>query len=432
MGLQSSRIILHDDSGTLRRRKVVRPSGSGVLPSFKTILHDNSRFLHLGRICLRCCWVCLRDRRVALHDERASRSSCRDTLQSHNPSLHECRESLRCDGETPHRRRESLRCDGETPHRRRERLRGDGETPLHRRDEWIFHHRSLHDRRQTTHSFLIMATWNSNVLWNSGALWGPGSSQPPSYQPKRKRSTMKRQPYFPRTTGLRPEWFHNYATELPAANDTLDMPPTEVAATVADARFCEYATGAWLTAVREFGPAATSSVESLLNDPGASPHVLSIFTPPPLPQGDPTATLPIPATVPVPPGALQRIFTFVKAIKARPGYTEAIGLQLGLVGEEDTTTNPLPTFSLKAERGGGCECVKIIFKKYGRQGVVIYGRRGGGDWELLAIDLASPYMDERPLLNAGQPELREYRLQFYDDAAPVGDFTGILGITVNP
>jgi len=41
-------------------------------------------------------------------------------------------------------------------------------------------------------------------------------------------------------------------------------------------------------------------------------------------------------------------------------------------------------------------------------------------------------MDERPLLVAGQPEVREYRLQYYDDAGPAGDFTPVQSVTVTP
>ena len=76
--------------------------------------------------------------------------------------------------------------------------------------------------------------------------------------------------------------------------------------------------------------------------------------------------------------------------------------------------------------------MKVMFKKFGRQGVVIYSKRGGGGWELLAIDLSSPYLDERPLLVAGTPETREYRLQYYDDAAPEGGFTDVSAVTVAP
>jgi len=225
---------------------------------------------------------------------------------------------------------------------------------------------------------------------------------------------MRRQPYFPRIRSQRPEWFGNYANELTLANAVLALPAPDVAASVADARFCAYACGTWLTAVRDFGPAATSSIDVLYEGGAAAPHELTVFTAPALPTG----------VVAVAPGALLRIFAYVQTIKASPNYTEAIGLQLGIVGAEDTADNPLPTFTLKSERNGGCECVRVTFKKYGRQGVVIYSRRGAGAWEMLAIDLASPYQDERELLVPGTPEVREYRLQYYDDSAPVGGSTG--------
>ena len=233
---------------------------------------------------------------------------------------------------------------------------------------------------------------------------------------------MKRQPYFPRLTGLRAAWFNHYATQLPLANAALALPAASVTDTVADAKFCEHACGLWLTAVREFGPASTAAIEDLLGTSGAADFVLPVFTPPALPAG----------VVAVPPGALLRIFAFVQTIKASPNYTEAIGLQLGIVGAEDTAENPVPTFALTLERNGTQQGVRVAFKKYGRDGVVIHSKRGGSPWELLAIDLASPYLDERPLLAPGAPEVREYRLQFYDDAAPVGDFTDVASVTVTP
>lgn len=267
-----------------------------------------------------------------------------------------------------------------------------------------------------------MTLWNV-AIYNSGALWG--SAQPLPFlnpNPKPKRNNMKRQPYFPRLIGLRPEWFNNFAVQLPIANATLGLPAPDVTARVADARFCEHVCGDWLTAVREFGPACTSAVEELFGGTGSAAFVLPLFTAPALPAG----------VTAVPPGALQRIFFFVQAIKASPAYTEAIGLQLGVVGQEDTAEHPLPEFALEVERAEGCQCVKIRFKKFGRQGVVIHSKRGGGAWEMLAIDLASPYLDERPLLVAGQPEIREYKLQFYDDAAPAGEFTDVAAVTVTP
>ena len=166
-----------------------------------------------------------------------------------------------------------------------------------------------------------MATWN-NATWNSGALWGPATPQPPATTNtnKRKTNTMKRQRYFPATVAARPEWFGHLAAQLPVAKAELGLPSAEVTAIVADARFCEYVTGAWITAAREFGPAATAAIEELYDGSGASPFVLPAFTAPALPAG----------VTAVPPGALQRIFTFVQAIKSRPGYNENIGQQLGM------------------------------------------------------------------------------------------------------
>ena len=267
-----------------------------------------------------------------------------------------------------------------------------------------------------------MAQWNQGN-WNSGLLWGPASPPPsPNNKTKNKKhKTMKRQYYFPRPIAERPEWFGVYATQLPLANATLGLPAPDVTASVADARFYQYASGDWLMATREFGPSATAALDELYSG-SAGGFSLPVFTAPALPVG----------VVAVAAGALDRITAFVQTIKACPNYTEAIGIQLGIVGPEDSAEHDLPTFTLKVERGGGCECVRVAFKKFGRDGVVIYCRRNGGAWELLAIDLSSPYLDERALLVPTMPETREYRLQFYEGSAPTGDFTPTQSVTVGP
>ncbi len=236
---------------------------------------------------------------------------------------------------------------------------------------------------------------------------------------------MKRQPYFPRTVAERPGWFENYALQLPLVNATLGLPAGDVTNSMNDAGFCQYASGVWLNAVRDFGLAGTAALDALFNGTGGGTFALPTFTSPVLP----------PAVGLVAPGALVRIFAFVQTIKANPHYTEAIGLQLGIIGAEDTPPagSNAPTFTLKAERlGGAQESVRISFKKAGHQGVVINSQRGGGAWEMLGIDLSSPYLDERPLLNPAQPEQRAYRLQYYDNAAPIGDFSDVSSVTVSP
>jgi len=231
---------------------------------------------------------------------------------------------------------------------------------------------------------------------------------------------MKRQNYFPTTRSAEPEWFTNYADKITTHATAAGMPPAEITATVADAKFCAYAAGVWLAQVKEFHPACHAALEDLYNGSGAGAYVLPVFTPPALPAG----------VVPVPPGALKRIFRFVADLKNKPAYTEVMGQDLGIIGPEETLPD-LPKFTLKLGTGEGCECVEIRFTKYGRLGVVIESRRNGGPWEFLTIDTESPHTDGRPLLVPGTAEVREYRLRFWDGAA-TGDYTPVQRVTVGP
>ncbi|HEY6168876.1 MAG TPA: hypothetical protein VI454_12610, partial [Verrucomicrobiae bacterium] len=156
---------------------------------------------------------------------------------------------------------------------------------------------------------------------------------------------------------------------------------------------------------------------------------LPVFTAPPLPP----AMAPLPATVPVFPGALDRIFKLVKDIKNAAGMTDAIATEMRVVGDEESPdTHPVPTLNLKVEQGPTCQCVKIKFKKYGRTGVYIESRVNGGAWAFLASPVVSPYVDNRPLLSASAPEVREYRMRYLDGNVPTGDWTDVAKVTVAP
>lgn len=273
-----------------------------------------------------------------------------------------------------------------------------------------------------------MASWDDGQNWDSGLLWDSVSPLPPSpvaaNHKQKHKTNMKRQRFFPRTNAARPDWFGNFAAQLIIANAILGLPAADVTNIVKDANFAKYMTGLWLTAVREFGPAATAALEGFLNQDGdgVTAFVPPVFTPPALPTG----------VVAVPTGALNRILLMVARIKSLPTYTEAIGLQLGIVGPEDAGLHELPEFTLKLLTGEVCDCVQINFKKFDYKGVAIYGKVNDGPEQLLGIDLATPYVDNRPLAVAGVAEKRTYRLRFYDDNGPVGDFTPASSVTVSP
>ncbi|MBL9117862.1 MAG: hypothetical protein JNJ83_22830 [Verrucomicrobiaceae bacterium] len=233
---------------------------------------------------------------------------------------------------------------------------------------------------------------------------------------------MKRQHYYPRAHSARPEWHLNFATKLPGYAAALPLDTEDVNQGVADNLTLAYGQGTWLTNVRDFAPACTASLRELEDGAGNSAFVFPVFTAPTPP------TLPVGITVK--PGALQRIYRLVQDIKSKPGYTEAMGIDLGIVGPEDTVEITVPEFSMKLEQGTGCQCVRLSFKKHGWYAVAIYSRRGDGDWVLLGIDSESPYLDERPLLVPSQPEVREYRMRYWEGGTEQGDWTAVQSITV--
>ncbi|MBL9116120.1 MAG: hypothetical protein JNJ83_14025 [Verrucomicrobiaceae bacterium] len=262
--------------------------------------------------------------------------------------------------------------------------------------------------------------------WDQGT-WDNGFwDQPSDYlflqrKPQNNRTKMKRQDYYPSRIGDQVNWLDNYGTKLPIHGATLGVIAGDITASVNDAKYAKYVLGTWLTAVRAFSPSTTDAVDDVLTGGGTTPFVLPTFTAPDLPAGV-TAAIP---------GTLNRIFALVAKMKLSAGYTEAIGTDLGIVGAEQTD-KALPKFDAELLQGAGCQCVKLTFAKYGHMGVYIESRRGNGVWEFLAIDTESPYMDERPLLAAGQPEVREYRMRFWDKGTPNGDWTDVVKVTVSP
>ncbi len=233
---------------------------------------------------------------------------------------------------------------------------------------------------------------------------------------------MKRQHYYPSRISDQGDWLENYANKLALIAPSLSISPTDTTASGDDARWCAYVLGVWIPAVRAFSPSTTDAMDLVLAGEGNSPMVLPTFTPPSLPNG----------AAPRKPGALTRIFAMVAKIKLDPAYTEMMGTDLGIVGSAEASTHPVPKFTAELLQGMGSQMVKLVFFKYTHGGVWIECRRNGGAWEFLGIDTDSPYMDERPLLAPGTPEMREYRMRFWDKGTPNGDWTAVEKVTVSP
>jgi hypothetical protein len=139
----------------------------------------------------------------------------------------------------------------------------------------------------------------------------------------------------------------------------------------------------------------------VLTGAGTAAMVLRTFTAPGLPAGVSAAL----------PGTLNCTFAPIAKMELGAGYTETIGTDLGIVVSQETE-KAVPKFATTSEQGADCQCVKSIFYKCTHMRVYIESRRGTGAWEFIGIDTESPYMDERPLLLASTPEVREYRMRF--------------------
>src|ERR1017187_2805830 len=84
-----------------------------------------------------------------------------------------------------------------------------------------------------------------------------------------------------------------------------------------------------------------------------------------------------------------------------------------------------------ARRDGGA--VGIEFNLANSEGVNIYSRRDGdGDFKFLARDTVPPYVDNRPLLAAGKPELREYKAVYVVSDAEIGLFSDEVVVNCAP
>ena len=232
---------------------------------------------------------------------------------------------------------------------------------------------------------------------------------------------MKRQPYYPKAAAEQIGWLTNYALKVGAHATALDLDATT---TIADAKWLIYVMGVWLGNVRTYAQSATayiSIVQKGLTGGSTMPTPAFVNTTPPT------------GTVPVGAGAENRIFKFVQNIKDAPLYTEAVGEDLGLIGAPVTNGQPAPTFTLELGGGTTCQCVAVNFQKFTHEGVTIESRRGAEEnFSFLGNDTSRPFVDDRPLLVPGQPEVRAYRLRFWDKGEANGEWTDTGDITVGP
>lgn len=130
--------------------------------------------------------------------------------------------------------------------------------------------------------------------------------------------------------------------------------------------------------------------------------------------------------------AEKRHRNLAQRMKRHPTYTEAKGQTLGIIGPEDTTDleTSKPTLTVVSLGQGVTE---ISFNKSVSDGVALYTQRGSETaWTFLTRDTNSPYVDNRALLVAGQPELRRYRAKYLTGDEEIGLWSDDASGTAQP
>ena len=118
----------------------------------------------------------------------------------------------------------------------------------------------------------------------------------------------------------------------------------------------------------------------------------------------------------------------IKRAKTAPGYTEAIGKDLQIIGSDDVSNFAGYKPALTAQVYPGH--VTLSFQKLGAEGVNIYSRlKGTAAWTKLAFDSHSPYVDNRATATAGVAENREYMAMGVVNDEEVGQQSDIVSAT---
>jgi len=128
--------------------------------------------------------------------------------------------------------------------------------------------------------------------------------------------------------------------------------------------------------------------------------------------------------------AIAEMRRMAQRIKSSNGYTDAMGVELGIIGTAEAggdleTIKP----TLKSKIVGGN--IIISFDKQKMDGVKLYSKRGSEtEFTFLDVDTSSPYEDNRTKLNAASPEERQYYAYYLYDDQQVGQQSDVLKIIV--
>lgn len=125
------------------------------------------------------------------------------------------------------------------------------------------------------------------------------------------------------------------------------------------------------------------------------------------------------------PGILPRISMLVQRIKVSPAYTEAIGRNLGIIGQESIVNSsamkPILNLSLKGGR------VELKWTKGDSDALYIESDKGTGSWSFKAVASIPHFADTTQVTT---PAIWRYRVIYLIADEKVGQWSDVASITV--
>ena len=225
---------------------------------------------------------------------------------------------------------------------------------------------------------------------------------------------MPKSYYLPSDDAGRLGWITNFAAKLPSYFAALGLTQADVDSATADAAFFAYCLKAQQQ-VAAYSQQWTTYKNSA-RDGGAASLGLA-----------PVAPNLGAAPAPVAPGIIPRAKALVARIKVAPGYTDAIGQALQIIG----TDNPVDPSTLKPVLDVSLDAGQVVigWTKQGMDGIELQVDRGDGKgFIFLAIDTIVPYTDTQALPAAAA--VWKYKAIYLQADQRVGSWSDVVSLPV--
>ena len=224
---------------------------------------------------------------------------------------------------------------------------------------------------------------------------------------------MAKSRYLPNDDAGKCSWLSNFAQKLSGYAAVLGLTGPEVAAVTADCAFFTYV----CDAKNQYDNKARDWT-AYKNIARGGPAPLGA-----MPAAPTLGTAPAMVTANI----FGRITALVARLKTQPGYTEAIGEDLGIIGAEETVDlNAMkPVFTIVLQAGHP----NIVWKKQGMDALEIHVDRGTG-FAFLALDTMPDYLDTAPLPAPGASAVWKYKAIYRLRDEQVGQWSDMASVSV--